>query len=86
MVFSCEFCEIFKNIFLTKYLGVTVSGIAKFKIFDEKETLFILLECISNRSDELNNNLMYKSILNHKDKSKKEYLFQSITQSYSLKI
>ena len=42
MVFSCEFCEIFKNIFLTKYLGLTISGIAKFKIFDEKETLFIL--------------------------------------------
>ena len=81
MVFSCEFCEIFKNIFLTKYLGVTISGIAKFKIFDEKETLFIFLEYISNRSDELNNNLMYKSILNHKDKSKKDYLFQLLRKA-----
>ena len=75
MVFSCEFCEIFKNIFLTKYLGLTISGIAKFKIFDEKETLFILLEYILNRSEELNNNLMCKSILNHKGKSKKEFFF-----------
>ena len=41
-VFSCEFCEIFKNTFLTEYIWMTASDDLKNEII-ETERIYLLI-------------------------------------------
>ena len=74
-VFSCEFCEIVKNTFFTKYLLVTASGIY-FYNFNKKQDRSLVKKCfVSKRITPLVSEAKMLETLKSKDKYVFVYFF-----------
>ena len=70
-VFSCEFCEIVKNTFFTKYLLVTASGIY-FYNFNKKQDRSLVKKCFVSKRITL---LVSEAKMLETLKSKDKYIF-----------
>ena len=70
-MFSCEFCEIVKNTFFTKYLLVTASGIY-FYNFNKKQDRSLVKKCFVSKRITL---LVSEAKMLETLKSKDKYIF-----------